>query len=102
MQILTFYDDPITCNRIGFNSERKVVAFITKDLIDEARDEGKEEGREEGREEGKEEGEEEEFDRLKDRYLEIKKEKIGDIILPEFGVLRYLITDLDELFEATE
>lgn len=35
MRVLTFYDDPITCNRIGFNSERKVVAFITKDLIDD-------------------------------------------------------------------
>jgi predicted transposase YdaD len=66
------------------------------DLLDEARDEARDEGKEEGREEGKQEGEESEFDRLKDRYLEIKED------LPEDKGVRLLefIKKLDELFEV--
>lgn len=70
------------------------------DLLDEARDEAHDEGREEGLSEGKQEGEEAEFERLKERYIEIRDERVGDVVIPEFGILRELITGLDELFEV--
>lgn len=68
------------------------------DALDEARDEARDEGREEGVSEGKQEGEEAEFERLKDRYKEIKDD------LPEDKGVRLLglIKSLDELFEVSD
>lgn len=73
---------------------------LAQDPDDDVIEDAREEGRTEGFEDGKAEGEEIEFDRLQSDYKEAKAEAIGDVIVPEWGILRNLITKLDELFEV--